>query len=341
VCLDEGPWRLIIPDFVPKSMYPWQNFYMESSPFFRIRLSTIRPDKVTSFDIYLFLDHKYIVYLRAGDKLSDGKIGVMHSRDTGDSFFVKEEDRQTYRDWVREEMNSVLTNPFEKAKILRESSVALMEDLFENPDVNKALDESRPIIKDFIDLMENVPEAMGFMISLSGHDFYTYNHSLDVSIYSLGLGKSIGYGPKELEELGVGSLFHDIGKRNVSLDILCKKGGLDDAEWEQMKMHPQYGLVILNEHPNMSDAIKAACFEHHESWAGNGYPQQLIADEIHPFARIVAITDTYDAMTTQRSYNTPLAPLDAVTMMKEKLAGRYDPDMLKAMYSVLFKIKAA
>ncbi|MEN0059271.1 MAG: HD domain-containing phosphohydrolase, partial [Bdellovibrio sp.] len=143
------------------------------------------------------------------------------------------------------------------------------------------------------------------------------------------------------EELGVGALFHDVGKRNVSLDILCKKGGLTDAEWEQMKMHPQYGLVILNNHPNISDAIKAACFEHHESWAGNGYPQQLIAEEIHPFARIVAITDTYDAMTTQRSYNVPLAPIDAVTMMKEKLAGRYDPDMLKAMYSVLFKIKVA
>lgn len=322
-------------------MYPWQNFDMESSSFFRIRLNTIRPDKITTFDIYVYVDQKHLLYLRAGDRLSDGKIKSMHRKDTGDSFFVKTEDKQMYRDWVREEMNSDLIDPFEKAKILRESSVALMEDLFENPDVNKALDDSRPIITDFIDLMENAPEAMGFMISLSGHDFYTYNHSLDVSIYSLGLGKALGYDAKTLEDLGVGALFHDIGKRNVSLDILCKKGGLSDAEWEQMKMHPQYGLVILNNHPNISDAIKAACFEHHESWAGNGYPQQLVADEIHPFARIVAITDTYDAMTTQRSYNVPMTPLDAVAMMKEKLAGRYDPDMLKAMYSVLFKIKVA
>ncbi|WP_413557442.1 HD-GYP domain-containing protein [Bdellovibrio sp. HCB209] len=314
---------------------------MTDTSYFRIRLATLRPDKVTSFDIFVQVDGKYILYLRAGDKLSDGKISKLHARDTGDSFFVRMDDKQTYRDWVKEEMNSDKLDSFEKAKILRESSVALMEDLFENPDVNKALDESRPIITDFIDLMENAPEAMGFMISLSGHDFYTYNHSLDVSIYSLGLGKALGYNPKELEELGVGALFHDIGKRNVSLDILCKKGGLTDAEWEQMKMHPQYGLVILNNHPNISDAIKAACFEHHESWSGNGYPQQLMGDEIHPFARVVAITDTYDAMTTQRSYNVPLAPIDAVTMMKEKLAGRYDPDMLKALYSILFKIKAA
>ncbi len=314
---------------------------MESTQYFRIRLSTIRPEKETTFNIYLYVDNKYILYLRAGDRLSDGKIQTLHNRDTGDSFFVALEDKQKYHDWVREEMNSSLINPFDKAKILRESSMALMEDLFENPDVNKALDDSRPIIKDFIDLMENAPEAMGFMISLSGHDFYTYNHSLDSSIYSLGLGKALGYDPKTLEDLGVSALFHDIGKRNVSLDILTKKGGLTDAEWEQMKMHPQYGLVILNNHPNISDAIKAACFEHHESWSGNGYPQQLVGEEIHPFARIVAISDTYDAMTTQRSYNVPMSPLDAVTMMKEKLAGRYDPEMLKALYSVLFKIKTA
>lgn len=314
---------------------------MNDTQYFRIRLSTMRPSKVTSFDIYIHLDNKYIIYLRAGDKLGSGKIELLQSRDTGASFFVDIKDKETYRRWVREEMNSLEINPFDKAKILRESSLAMMEDLFENPDVNKALDESRPLISDFIQLMEETPEAMGYMISLSGHDFYTYNHSLDVSIYALGLGGALGFDKKNLEELGVGSLFHDIGKRNVDLEILCKKGALDDHEWEQMKKHPQYGLIILDQNPLISDAIKAAAYEHHESWAGNGYPQQLSGQEIHPFARIVAITDTYDAMTTQRSYNVPMKPYDALTMMKEKLIGRYDPDMLRAMYSVLFKLKAA
>lgn len=307
--------------------------------YFRIRLNTIRPAKITTFDIFVQVDKKFILYLRAGDKISDAKINILHTRDTGESFFVKEEDRWKYRDWVREELNADIPHQ-DKANILRESSIALMEDLFDNPDVHKALDESRPIISDFINFMEEAPEAMQFMLTLSGHDFYTYNHSLDVSIYSLGLGKALGFDRKELEALGVGSLFHDIGKRNVSLDILCKKGGLDENEWAQMKMHPQYGLMILNEHEGIGDDIKAAAFEHHESWSGGGYPQGISGQEIHPFARIVSITDTYDAMTTQRSYNTPLKPVDAVTMMKEKLAGRYDPEMLKALYFTLFKLKA-
>lgn len=314
---------------------------MSDQKYFRIRLATIRPEKEVAFEIFVHIDKKYVLYAKPGDKLAQGKIELLHSRDTGESFFVKIEDREKYRQWVREEMNSDLLTSLDKAKILRESSVAIMEDLFENPDVNKALDESRPIIKDFIDFMGAHPEGMGFLISLSGHDFYTYNHSLDVSIYSLGLGAALSFGRKDLEELGVGSLFHDVGKRSVQLEILCKKGPLDENEWTQMKQHPQFGLLILDQHPNMSDAIKAACFEHHESWAGNGYPQQLSAEEIHPFARIVAIADTYDAMTTQRSYNIPMKPTDAVTMMKEKLAGRYDPDMLNALYSVLFKMKAA
>lgn len=317
----------------------WQTLNMDQEKYFRIRLKTIRPDKITNFNIYVRIGDRKLLYIKAGDTLNGEKINELHDKDSGENFFVLESDRQKYRDWIREEINSSQLTPRNKADVLRESSVSLMEDLFANPDVNKALDEAKPIINDFLDFMDAAPQSMGYLLSLSGHDFYTYNHSLDVSIYSLGLGQALNFSRSDLEELGVASLFHDIGKRHVPLEILCKKGSLTDEEWEQMKMHPQYGLIILNEHPDTSSGIKAACFEHHESWSGNGYPQEIKGHEIHPYARIVALTDTYDAMTTQRSYNSPMLPKDALTMMKEKLAGRYDPEMLKAMYSVLFKMK--
>lgn len=314
---------------------------MENQSFFKVRINTLIPGKPLSFDLYLRINQQNIIYMRQGDRIDQEKISALGNRDSGSHFLVKEEDRKAYKNYVHDQMISDDLNVREKAIVLRESSMSLVEELFENPDVNQALDGARPIITDFVEFMKAEPESMGHLISLSGHDFYTYNHSLDVGIYSLGLAEAVGFKKEELEEMGIGALFHDIGKRQVSLDILCKKGGLNDAEWSQMQKHPQYGLVILNENPNVSEAVKAACFEHHESWAGNGYPQNISGQEIHPFARIVAITDTYDALTTQRSYNVPMKPLDAVTMMKEKLAGRYDPDILKAMYSVLFKIKAA
>ncbi len=319
----------------------WQNRRMENTGFFKVRISSLIPGKPLTFDLFLRINNQNIVYLRAGDRLEKDKIQALQTRDTGNHFLVKEDDRKFYKTYVHEQMISDDLNVREKAVLLRESSMTLVEELFEHPDVNKALDGSRPIITQFVEFMQAEPEAMGHLISLSGHDFYTYNHSLDVGIYSLGLAEAVGYGKKELEEMGIGALFHDVGKRQISLDILCKKGSLSDAEWSQMQKHTQYGLVILNQNHAVSDAVKAACFEHHESWSGNGYPQNLSGQEIHPFARIVAITDTYDAMTTQRSYNTPMKPFEAVTMMKEKLAGRYDPEILKAMHSVLFKINAA
>jgi HD-GYP domain-containing protein (c-di-GMP phosphodiesterase class II) len=314
---------------------------METPGFFKVRINTLIPGKPTTFDLHLKVAGQLITYLRAGDKLEKDKIELLNARDSGHHFLVKEEDRKSYKGYVHTQMMSDDLGVREKARVLRESSMTLVEELFENPDVHQALGQSRPIITEFVEFMEAEPEAMAHLISLSGHDFYTYNHSLDVGIYSLGLAEVLSYSKKDLEEMGVAALFHDIGKRQVSLDILCKKGPLTDAEWAQMQRHPQYGLLILKENPTVTEGIKAACFEHHESWSGNGYPQQLVGDEIHPFARIVAITDTYDAMTTQRSYNTPLPPFEAVTMMKEKLAGRYDPEMLNAMYSILFKLKAA
>ncbi len=314
---------------------------MSTLEFFRIRLSTIRPQEPVPFDVFIYIDSKMINYLKQGDAMKSEKVISLHQKDTGESFFVSMQNKQLYRDYVKSSMNSSKISNNDKAAILRESSIALLEDLFENPDVGQALMDSKPIVGDLIQFMDIAPESISNLISLSGHDFYTYNHSFDVSIYSLGLGQAMGFDKKTLEELGQSSLFHDVGKRNVALEILCKKGPLDENEWAQMRMHPQFGLKILNEQPGISEAIRAACYEHHESWTGGGYPQDISGHEIHPFGRIVALTDTYDAMTTQRSYNVPMKPSEALTMMKEKLSGRFDPDMLKAMYSVLFKMKAA
>ncbi len=314
---------------------------MSTAGYFRIRLTTIRPAEKVPFEIFIFIDGKMISYLKQGDALKPEKVISLHTMDTGESFFVTNENKQLYSDYVKSSMNSSLITNFEKAAILRESSIAILEDLFETPDVASALAESRPIVTNLIQFMQDAPESIGNLISLSGHDFYTYNHSFDVSIYSLGLGQALGFKAQDLTELGLSSLFHDVGKRNVSLDILCKKGPLDEKEWEQMRLHPQFGLKILNEHQGISEATKAACYEHHESWAGGGYPQDISGQEIHPFARIVALTDTYDAMTTQRSYNVPMKPFEALNIMKNKISGRFDPEMLKAMYSVLFKMDAA
>jgi len=307
--------------------------------FFKIRIDSIYPEIELPFDLYLRLNSQIIIYIRKGDKLPLSKQELLKQKGSaGAHFFIAEGDRWAYRHFMRDVVKSDQTSSLEKANLLRESALSFIEEMFEHPDVYKALDESKPLIQDFISLMEHEPAAMADLISLSSHDFYTYNHSLDVAIYSLGLGSALRLKMEVLTELGTGALFHDIGKRLVSLDVLCKNGALDEQEWQIMQQHPQFGLDILVDKPDISPGVIAACFEHHEAWSGSGYPQKLTGEEIHPFGRIIAITDTFDAMTTQRSYNKPLSPEDALTMMRDKLIGRYDPEMIKAMSEVLFQI---
>lgn len=311
----------------------------EENKFMKIRLNSIHPSAAVPFDIFVSIGERHIHYLRSGDKISADKIQNF-DRKAPDSFYIYAAESDNYKKYVKDRLNNEMVPARDKAVILRESSLSIIEELYENPDVGKALNESKEVINQFISLMENDPDSMAHLIGLSSHDFYTYNHSLDVGIYSLGLGSVAGFSGAELQELGQGALFHDIGKRHVAVDIICKAGPLNDLEWAQMQKHPQFGLMILNQYA-ASEAIKACCFEHHESFLGNGYPQQLLSNEIHPMARIVAICDTYDALTTKRSYNSPMMPSEALNFMKEKLGNRYDPDLMKVMYEILFKMKAA
>lgn len=306
---------------------------------FRIRANSLRPESPLTFDLYLLLHGKHVLYRRADTSVEKAKIDMVEAKETS-LFYVMDSERQAFKNYVHDIMNNPEVEVKAKATLLKESSMALIEEIFENPDAKKALDETKSVISNFLEFMAQEATGMSHLIGLSSHDFYTYNHSLDVSIYALGLGQISGYSdPKDLLELGRGALLHDIGKRHVATEIICKNGPLNDTEWAQMKQHPAFGLKILNEVTDASDEVKACVFEHHENHLGNGYPQQLQADEIHPMARIVALTDTYDALTTKRSYNEPMRPREALNLMKEKLSGRFDPDLLNAMHSVLFQIE--
>lgn len=313
---------------------------ISSENYIRIRIAALIPNRPTNFDLFITINKRFVLYLHAGDSLSLEKLESLAKNKT-EVFYIRNSDRQAFKDYVHAQLEDSSLNSQEKAILLKESSFALVEELFEHPDVDKALNESKALIQNFVDFIDRETDAIGNLIGLSSHDFYTYNHSLDVSIYSLGLGKVAGFSGQELNDLGRGSLFHDLGKRMVDPAIICKKGPLNDIEWAQMQKHPVYGLKILNEFPNITDNIKACAFEHHENFLGNGYPQGIEGEEIHPMARIVAITDCYDAMTTKRSYNEPMSPFAALNMMADKLNKKFDPDLLKAMHSVLFQVEAS
>lgn len=176
-------------------------------------------------------------------------------------------------------------------------------------------------------------------------DTYTIGHSFRVSKYSLLIGKYMGLSRTDLKTLKVGSMFHDIGKISTPNNILLKNGPLTDNEYLQIKSHPLIGAHILFPAIMYSKIIPIIKF-HHERFDGNGYPARLKGNEIPLLVRIVTIADTFDAMTSKRTYRDAL-PLDVVISEFEKNKGtQFDSkitdiflDILKNNYSEIEKIQ--
>lgn len=313
---------------------------MSLDKYMKIRLGSLPPGRPVPFDLFIQIGGRFVHYLRAGQAIEAAKIEDFEKK-APESFFILATERINYQKFIRDYLNSTGADNKQKALVLRESTMVLIEEMFERPDIEHVLSDARQVVDDFIQFMDSDASALADLIGLSSHDFYTYNHSLDVGIYSLGIGQAVGFSGKELKELGLGGLFHDIGKRFISLDIICKTGALTEDEWALMQKHPQFGLSILTKH-NAAATVKACAFEHHESFGlGNGYPQKISGEMIHPMARVVAVADTYDALTTKRSYHDPMRPSEAIALMNSKLSSRFDPVVMKALNQIFERLKIA
>ncbi len=170
--------------------------------------------------------------------------------------------------------------------------------------------------------------ALMLMSQLKDYDEYTVRHSLNVCIMSIVFGKHLNLKPAELRVLGLGALLHDIGKMKISNSILNKPDALSDAEFAQIKQHPEYGYQLLKKRSELNPAIAEIARSHHERVDGSGYPRQLKADTLNNLSMIVAIIDVYDAITTKRCYHDGISPHEAIRLMYESEVGAFRRDLL-------------
>jgi putative nucleotidyltransferase with HDIG domain len=187
----------------------------------------------------------------------------------------------------------------------------------------KELEESYEKLK-----IANRQALFGLAEAIEAKDPYTKGHCGRVAAYSLVLAKEMGYPADGLETLEFGAFLHDIGKIGIKDAVLLKPGPLDDAEWVHMREHPVKGYDIASK-IEMLHPIMPAVRNHHERWDGSGYPDKMIAGDIPLVARIVAIADAYDAMSTDRPYKKGL-PLEECEAVLRKTAGKmYDPELIE------------
>jgi HD-GYP domain-containing protein (c-di-GMP phosphodiesterase class II) len=165
--------------------------------------------------------------------------------------------------------------------------------------------------------------------AIDAKDPYTRGHSERVARYSIGIGKNLGLSDQEMRNLRISALLHDVGKIGIDDRILRKPGALSEDEFEVMKGHPSKGAAIMSGVAQLIDIIPGMKY-HHEKWSGGGYPDGLTADEIPMQARIVAIADTFDAMTTNRPYQKAMELNYVVEKIKSFAGTRFDPRVVDA-----------
>jgi putative nucleotidyltransferase with HDIG domain len=224
-----------------------------------------------------------------------------------------------------------------EALVIKENSKIIVKDLFDNPRSGDKIKDAQKSVNNMIDSLIKNKDTIHDLVSLRGFDYYTYTHSVNVGVLSIGLGLAANLKRDDVEKLGMGALLHDIGKCALPSEILNKQGKLDGREFFIIQSHVFEGEKILKENGRICKESLPAVVQHHEKISGRGYPSHLSEKEITPFGRITAIADCYDALTTTRPYRQALSPFYALATISKE-TGNYDPELLKVFIRMLGKI---
>ena len=184
-------------------------------------------------------------------------------------------------------------------------------------------------VESMVDSIFRNREAMGWLARMKIKDDYLYTHSLAASVWALAFGRHLGLDKTTLRSLGMGGMVLDIGKTQLSTELLQKSGKPDASEWTQLLRHVDLGLDMLEKDPRADTVMKTMVRMHHERTDGSGYPSKLSGDSIPLVGRIAAIVDCYDAMTSDRSYAKGKSTYDAVRELKRLGKTWFQPELIE------------
>ena len=204
--------------------------------------------------------------------------------------------------------------------------------LFGEARMGRAVDVEQclPLVDELSQSIARNPSALISLARLKTKDDYTYMHSVAVCALMISLSRQLGLSPEQTQIAGFAGLLHDIGKMTTPLDILNKPGALSDAEFGVVRLHPERGYQVLKENGGMvPDEVLDVCLHHHEKIDGSGYPGKLKGEQISLMARMGAVCDVYDAITSTRPYKSAWDPAGSIQRMAQ-WTGQFDPAIFQA-----------
>lgn len=223
---------------------------------------------------------------------------------------------------VRVKAVNQITGSFSKVKGLNSHDASLVLDK-----ESKVIGQ---IVDDLLDSILNSEEILTVLTDAFLYDEYLYKHSFQVTLYSIAIAKELGYSNDVLKTIGIGALLHDVGKLVVPTNVLLKPDSLTEEEFEVMKKHTLYGFDILRNLHTISLLVAHCAYQHHERIDGSGYPRGLVDYEIHPFAKIIAVADVFDAVTSDRVYREKMLPSQGIKIIEAGSGTIYDKRVVDA-----------
>lgn len=217
-----------------------------------------------------------------------------------------------------------------KAEVIYQKTSGLVKSFMEEVKFGRPINAlaAKKAVAYCVDSVLNAPDALMLMTQLKNRDEYTAQHSMNVCIFSIALGRQVGLPVEELNHVGLCGMMHDMGKMQVPLEILNKPGGFSPEELAVMQSHTVKGWKILLATNGMYSGAVDVAFTHHERLDGKGYPRHLTAEQITPYARMVAIADMYDAVSSDRVYKKGKSHLDSIKILTESSStGHLDPGL--------------
>ncbi len=297
------------------------------------------------FAVYIRLgDNKFTKVFLQGDIIDRNRFETYSQKGVNELYIHKQERREYIAATERLVKKILTTTPMsnDNAKqAVEELTEQTMFEIYED----KVFDEhsvrrAQTIIKAYVQTLKTDPKSLATFLNLSRSETYPCRHGISTAVFSILLARAAeNMNDKTLTTVGLGGLLHDVGMSQIPKEIDDVNRKLTREEWAKVKQHPVFGSNMVNEMKLFPEDVKLILVQHHERWDGSGYPSGLKGPAIFYPARIVAIADSFSALTTRRGGRALYSPEDAISMLLTE-SGKYDPQLMK-IFAALFAKKAA
>ncbi len=318
----------------------------EASNYIPLDPQYLKADKVCGFPIYLYHPGRNrFVLFKSGDSQINQETWDILSKGGRRPVFVPVNNSFKLNQYLSENLTQIVEDPQlpieEKTQKFHTMAQVVMKSLFESPpDMNSFLVTAKNVSDSVANLITAEPQSIMLLNNLRSYDYYTYSHSMNVCVLSVGLFQEIQkeINPDRIQDLTRGVLLHDIGKCDIPNELTNKRGPLTESEWEIMRLHTVKGHERLQDDSQLTDDSRFVALYHHEALDGSGYPAGIKKEQIPLTSRICKVVDVYDALTSQRSYKDRIPPFEALKIIEKEMKCKVDRDILKEFVLFLQKM---